>query len=73
MIFEGDKVNMTVFYFDGKGEAEQHFSGYVMWNKGEFVLSQNPKKLEYENDTDTIPHLSWGDSFKIIGNVHEAM
>lgn len=72
LIFEGDKVNMTVFYFDGKEKAEQHFFGYV-WNKGEFVLSQNPKKLEYENDTDTIPHLSWGDSFKIIGNIHEAV
>lgn len=73
LIFEGDKVNMTVFYFDGKGESEKYFSGYVMWDKGEFVLSQNAEKLEYENDLGTIPQLSWGNAFEIIGNVYEDM
>lgn len=71
LIFEGDKVHMTVFYFDGCGEAERNFVGYVMWNKGEFVLSKNPEKQEYENETEIIPHISWGHSFEIVGNIHE--
>lgn len=32
LIFEGDKVRMTEFYFDGCGESERNFVGYVMWN-----------------------------------------
>lgn len=71
LIFEGDKVRMTEFYFDGFGEEERNFVGYVMWNKGEFVLSKNPEKPEYENETEIIPHLSWGHSFEIIGNIHD--
>ena len=71
LIFEGDKVRMTEFYFDGCGESERNFVGYVMWNKGEFVLSKNPEKPEYENETEIIPHISWGHSFEIIGNIHE--
>lgn len=71
LIFEGDKVRMTEFYFDGFGESERNFVGYVMWNKGEFVLSKNPEKPEYENETEIIPHISWGHSFEIIGNIHE--
>lgn len=71
LIFEGDKVRMTEFYFDGCGESERNFVGYVMWNKGEFVLSKNPEKPEYENETEIIPHLSWGHSFEIIGNIHD--
>lgn len=72
LIFEGDKVRMTEFYFDGCGEAERNFVGYVMWNKCEFVLSKNPEKKEYENETEIIPHISWGHSFEIVGNIHEA-
>ena len=68
LIFEGDKVRMTEFYFDRCGESERNFVGYVMWNKGEFVLSKNP---EYENETEIIPHISWGHSFEIVGNIHE--
>lgn len=71
LIFEGDKVRMTEFYFDGCGESERNFIGYVMWNKGEFVLSKNPEKPEYENETEIIPHISWGHSFEIVGNIHE--
>lgn len=71
LIFEGDKVRMTEFYFDGCGESERNFVGYVMWNKGEFVLSKNPEKPEYENETEIIPHISWGHSFEIVGNIHE--
>ena len=71
LIYEGDKVLMTEFYFDGCGESERNFIGYVMWNKGEFVLSKNPEKLEYENETEIIPHISWGHSFEIVGNIHE--
>lgn len=71
LIFEGDKVRMTEFYFDGCGESEINFVGYVMWNKGEFVLSKNPEKPEYENETEIIPHISWGHSFEIVGNIHE--
>ncbi len=71
LIFEGDKIGMTHFYFDGCGESERNFIGYVMWNKGEFVLSKNQEKPEYENETEIIPHLSWGDSFEIIGNIHD--
>ena len=71
LIFEGDKVRMTEFYFDGCGESERNFVGYVMWNKGEFVLSKNPEKPEYENETEIIPHVSWGHSFEIVGNIHE--
>lgn len=71
LIFEGDKVRMTEFYFDGCGESERSFVGYVMWNKGEFVLSKNPEKPEYENETEIIPHISWGHSFEIVGNIHE--
>ena len=71
LIFEGDKVRMTEFYFDGCGEAERNFVGYVMWNKCEFVLSKNPEKPEYENETEIIPHISWGHSFEIVGNIHE--
>ena len=71
LIFEGDKVRMTEFYFDGCGEAERNFVGYVMWNKGEFVLSKNPEKQEYENETEIIPHISWGHSFEIVGNIHD--
>lgn len=72
LIYENDKIDMIVFYFDGEGESEQEFSGYVMWNNGEFVISQNPNVPEYDtNITDTIPHLSWGHSFKIIGNIHD--
>lgn len=71
LIFEGDKVRMTEFYFDGFGEEERNFVGYVMWNKGEFVLSKNPEKTEYENETEIIPHISWGHSFEIVGNIHE--
>lgn len=71
LIYEGDKVRMTEFYFDGCGESERNFIGYVMWNKGEFVLSKNPEKLEYENETEIIPHISWGHSFEIVGNIHE--
>ena len=71
LIYEGDKVRMTEFYFDGCGESERNFVGYVMWNKGEFVLSKNPEKPEYENETEIIPHISWGHSFEIVGNIHE--
>lgn len=71
LIFEGDKVRITEFYFNGCGESEINFVGYVMWNKGEFVLSKNPEKPEYENETEIIPHISWGHSFEIVGNIHE--
>lgn len=71
LIFEGDKIRMTDFYFDGCCESERNFIGYVMWNKGGFVLSKNPEKLEYENETEIIPHISWGHSFEIVGNIHE--
>lgn len=71
LIFEGDKVRMTEFYFDGCGESERNFVGYVMWNKCEFVLSKNLEKPEYENETEIIPHISWGHSFEIVGNIHE--
>ena len=71
LIYEGDKIRMTEFYFDGCGESERNFIGYVMWNKGEFVLSKNPEKPEYENETEIIPHISWGHSFEIVGNIHE--
>lgn len=56
---------------DGCGESERNFIGYVMWNKVEFVLSKNQEKPEYENETEIIPHLSWGHSFEIIGNIHD--
>lgn len=72
LIYEGDKVIMTEFYFDGGGESERNFVGYVMWNRGEFVLSENSEIIEYsEKVTDVLPHLSWGHSFEVIGNIHE--
>lgn len=72
LIFEGDKIEMIEFYYDGTGEGINCFVGYVLWNNGEFIISQNPKEPEYKDDEiDVFPHLSWGLSFRIIGNMHK--
>ncbi len=82
LIYEGDIVNFTYWWFDGMGEADSQLIGEVIYipELMSYALRgvKNKDWIRHiggdEGTSDTVPFATWrfdGDDFKIIGNVHD--